>query len=121
MVTVSVYGDIVEVDLNRFITIEDVIDSVKEYADESNTLPSSHLLVINATNCRTNIGLKDLARLDQVNELLSEKFELLKVAVLINDPMYTAICMIYQKLIKSNHYHFQVFSTRGAAHRWLKR
>ena len=121
MVTVSVYEDIVEVDLNRFITIQDVINSVNDYADESHNLPANQLLVINATKCRTNIGLKDLAKLDQVNDLLSKKFNLLKVAVLINDPMYTAICMIYQQLIKSNHYHFQVFSTRGAAHRWLKR
>ena len=121
MMTVSVSGNIVEVDLNTFITIEDVIEAIDSFADGSIELPANHLLVINATNCRTNIGLRDLPKLDRVNEMLGEKFDLLKVAVLLNDPIYTAICMIYQQLIKSKHYCFQVFSTRTAAYRWLMR
>ncbi|MGQ1784177.1 hypothetical protein ACT29I_03505 [Saccharicrinis sp. GN24d3] len=108
-----------EIEINRFITIDDIVDTIKQYADDFNHLPSSHKLVINAKKCRSNIRLKDLAKLNEVNTLLSEKFDLLKVAVLLNDPMYTAICMVYQQLIKSNHYFIQVFSTHGAAHRWL--
>ncbi len=119
MVSVSIVENIVEVDVNNFITIDDVIEYVKQYADESNLLPSNHLLVINATNCRTNISLSDLVKLDEINKLLCKKFESLKVAVMLSDPMYTAICMVYQKLIKSDHYNIKVFSTRSAAHRWL--
>ncbi len=122
MVSVSLHDiRIEEVEVDRFITINDVIDAISQYTERSEVLPDNHLMIINATNCRTNIGLKDLTKLDKVNRVLARKFNLLKVAVLVNDPMYTAICMVYQQLIKSNHYYFQVFSTRGAAQRWLLR
>ncbi len=121
MVTVSLYGSIVEVDINRFITIDDVIRIINQYIEDSQALPTRQLLLINATNCRTDIGLKDLSKLDAVNDMLSKKFDLLKVAVLLNDPVYTAICMIYNRLIKSDHYYIKVFTTRAAAQRWLIR
>ncbi|WP_027472059.1 hypothetical protein [Saccharicrinis fermentans] len=116
---ITVREDMMEIEIDRFVTIEDIVEAVNRYADGFDRLPSNHKLVINATKCRSNIRLRDLSKLDEVNRLLSERFDLLKVAILLSDPMYTAICMVYQQLIKSDRYFVQVFSTRSAAYSWL--
>ncbi len=115
----SIQREIVEVDISRFITIDDVVSNAQEFLELNHIYSSQYLLLVNATNCRTNIGIKDLDNLQSLNTELAEKFSLLKVAVIVNDPVYTAICMVYQQLIKMNYYHFRVFSTKLAARRWL--
>ena len=120
MGNVTVSEGVVEVEITRFITIDDVIANIQEYVDGINAVSSIQLLVIDATRCRSNISLSDLTKLKHSNKLLCERFEMFKVAIILNDPVYTAICMVYQNLINSDHYHLKVFSTRGAAYRWLK-
>lgn len=120
MGNVMVSEGIVEVDISRFITIDDVINNVQKYAEEINAVSSIQLLVIDATRCRSNISLSDLGKLKHSNKLLCERFEMLKVAIILNDPVYTALCMVYQNLLKSDRFQLKVFSTRGAACRWLK-
>lgn len=120
MENVTVYGGVVEVDISRFITIDDVIENIHKYVDGIHAIPSVQLLVIDATRCRSNISLSDLAKLKSSNKLLCENFELFRVAIILNDPVYTAICMVYQNLINSDRYQLKVFSTREAAYRWLK-
>lgn len=120
MGNVTVSEGIVEVDISRFITIDDVIENIKEYAEGVAVVSGFQLLVIDATRCRSNISLNDLGKLKHCNQLLYERFEMLKVAIILNDPVYTAICMVYQNIINSERYQLNVFSTRGAAIRWLK-
>lgn len=120
MANVTVSEGIVEVAISRFITIDDVINNIQEYAEGINAVDGLQLLVIDATQCRSNISLSDLSKLKHSNNLLCERFEMLKVGIILNDPVYTALCMVYQNLLKSDRYHLKVFSTRDAAYRWLK-
>ncbi len=120
MGNVMVSEGIVELDISRFITIDDVINNVQKYAEGFNPVSSVQLMVIDATRCRSNISLSDLGKLKQSNKLLCERFEMFKVAIVLNDPVYTALCMVYQNLMNSDRYQLKVFSTRDAAHRWLK-
>lgn len=119
MENVSVKDDVLEVSVTRFITIDDIIDNIERYVDRNKTLISSPLLLIDGTRCRSNVSLSDLAKLKDCNKLLVDTFKLFKVAIILDDPVYTATCMIYNNLINSSHYHVKVFSTQGAAHRWL--
>ncbi|SMO54061.1 hypothetical protein SAMN06265379_102361 [Saccharicrinis carchari] len=120
MVSVSVYDGIVEVEVTKFITMDDVILDVHEYINSLPSLPSEQLMLIDATQCRTNIGLSDLGRLKNTNKLLTESFEMLKVAIVLDDPLYTAICMVYQNMMDSERFCLRVFSTRSGALRWLR-
>ncbi|TLX75236.1 hypothetical protein E9993_10060 [Labilibacter sediminis] len=119
MVSISVQGEIIEVNVNEFITINDVIDMLTKHLDSLEYTQNNHRILLNAIRCRTNINLRDLSELDSINKEINERFNDLKIAVVIDDPIYTAICMVYQQLIKPFHYHFQVFSTKSAARRWL--
>lgn len=120
MGNVTVSEGIVEVDISRFITIDDVIENIHKYVEGVDGISNFQLLAIDATRCRSNISLSDLSKLKHSNKLLSERFEMLKVAIILNDPVYTAICMVYQNIISSDKYNLKVFSTQGAAYRWLR-
>lgn len=119
MVSILAQGELVEVDVNDFITMNDVVDMLNKHLNDFNYLEANKRLLVTATKCRSNINLKDLSEMDSINRKIDERYTELKIAVIVDDPIYTAICMVYEQLIKSFHYHFQVFSTKKAARRWL--
>jgi len=119
MVSVLAQDELVEVDVNDFITIYDVVDMLDMHLNDFDCSEESYRVLVNATKCRTNISLRNLSEMEAINEKINERYRELKIAVIVDDPIYTAICMVYQQLIKSFRYNFQVFSTKTAARRWL--
>jgi len=86
---------------------------------KENHLPENLRGIIDAREASFNIHPADLYNIITENVKMFSRFNFLKVAIIINNPVDTALAMIFTRLIQLERYHFKVFNTDEAAERWI--
>ncbi len=86
---------------------------------KENHLPDHLKGIIDAREASFNVHPADLYNILSENIKMFSRFNSLKVAILIKNPVDTALAMIFTRLIQLERYHFKVFTTELAAERWI--
>ncbi len=86
---------------------------------KENQLPENLKGIIDAREASFNIHPADLYNILSENVKMFSRFNSLKVAIIIKNPVDTALAMIFTRLIQLERYLFKVFTTETAAERWI--
>jgi len=100
------------------LNIENGISLKLKEVQDKDFNPTYNFLVI-YTHCNIQISKQDIAR---YKELLEEHKEILgkrKSAMLTNTPNHVVFNLLYRKALKEFPMTFEIFSTLGAALKWL--
>ena len=101
------------------VALIDIIKYIKANA-ENNSYPRKLKILSDATKSNTNLKYEDLSIIAEENSEAFKKFDYVIDAIVLNDPIETALAMLYKETSKNNKYKFKIFSTREAAMRWLE-
>ncbi len=88
---------------------------------KENHLPENLKGIIDARNASFGFHPADLYNIIEVNVKMFSRFNTLKVAIIITNPVDTALAMIFTRLIQLERYRFKVFTTPEAAERWISK
>ena len=103
---------------NPMINLENMISSSDFLVNEEN-LPEVLRILEDATDSVVSFGVRDFEKLaDRINKV-SEKFKIIKHAVIHNSPKNTAFTLYFKNNYVNNRYKLEVFSTFEAASNWL--
>ncbi len=86
---------------------------------KENHLPDNLKGIIDARNASFSVHPANLYNILSENVKMFTRFNMLKVAIIINNPVDTALAMIFTRLIQLERYHFKVFTTINGAERWI--
>ena len=112
------YGVYLWVKNSPTINLENMFSSSDFLMNEEN-LPEVLRVLEDATDSVVTFSVRDFEKLaDRINKV-SEKFRLVKHAVIHNSPKNTAFTLYFKDNYINNKYKLEVFSTFEAATNWL--
>ncbi len=88
---------------------------------KENHLPKDLKGIIDARNASFTFHPADLYNIIEENVKMFTHFNTLKVAIIITNPVDTALAIIFTRLIQLERYNFKVFNTPEAAERWINK
>jgi hypothetical protein len=83
-------------------------------------LPKNLAILQDARELRIQLNHKNIHHVHERLNSVSSRFTKIRHALVIEDPMHTALAFLLKELLKDQHYAFNVFSTKEAAYKWLK-
>lgn len=101
-------------------TQEEIIDFLKSIS-EVDTFPMNLRILIDSTKGSLSLHPGQLYQILDENVKLFSHYNTLKVAIVLDRPIDTALAVIYTRLIQLENYQFQVFNTIAAASVWLSK
>ncbi len=110
----------VEILFLKEVSQAEVINMLKSIKDH-NEFPKDLKMFIDGTNGKLAINPDELQVILNENIKMFETFNTLKVAIVIDKPVDTAIAVIYNRMIQLERYEFKVFNTLMAAKVWLQK
>jgi len=110
--------DYLETFFNDKTTTAEVINYLKEIRKKTD-YPKNLKILINSKNGKLVINPISLKQILEENIKLFSVFSTLKVGIVIDKPVDTALAVIYTRLIQLEKYQFHVFNTFEAAELWI--
>jgi len=86
---------------------------------ENKNYPRKLKIITDASHANFTFSVSDLDRIVTENEKSLEKYESITDAIIVDDPMTTALSILFKELEKNVKYKFNIFSTKEASHNWL--
>lgn len=100
------------------VVLKEIVDYI--IATKQNTIyPRTLKILTNTSEANFNFSPNDLKIIIEENYKSLEKYDRIIDAIITDNPKNTAISMLYQELVKTNKYEFNVFSSKEAALKWL--
>lgn len=101
------------------ITLEDMIESI-DYFEKGDNLPEKLRIIEDSRDVKVNFSIKDIPAIMQKVSKVSEKFDIVRHAIIYNSPVYTAYGLLAENLISNKKYFLKSFSSVSAAKEWLE-
>jgi hypothetical protein len=110
---------IIETVLTGIITVDEVINYINELRN-SEKFPKRLLILTDSVNGRFGFTREEDLKIAEIVQQYAPLFELIKDAIIIDDPRTTAYSLLYRNSsLNIPNYQFEIFSTRDAAIKWL--
>lgn len=103
---------------SQLINLENMFSSSDFLMNEEN-LPEVLRILEDATDSVVTFGVRDFEEIAERINKVSEKFRVVKHAVIHNSPKNTAFTLHFMNNYINNKYKLEVFSTLEAATKWL--
>ncbi|TLX72132.1 hypothetical protein E9993_18890 [Labilibacter sediminis] len=102
------------------VTQGEIINFLKAIRS-TNEMPKDLRMLIDSTKGSLALNPAQLYKILDENIKLFSRFNTLKVAIVLDRPVDTALAVIYTRLIQLERYQFQVFNTILAATGWINK
>jgi hypothetical protein len=110
---------IVETKYEGIVTFEDILKYVSKLRNPDR-YPKRLLILTDAVHGRFGFTREQDKILAGMVRQYASPFEVIKDAIIINDPRTTAYSLLYRRAASSiRNYEFEIFNTREAAIQWL--
>ncbi len=100
------------------INLKEVLDYIIS-TKNNKTYPRHLKIITDASQAIFNFSFTDLQHIVVENEKSLEQYDSITDAIIVNDPINTALSILYQELEKNMKYEFSIFSTKKASLEWL--
>ncbi len=102
------------------ITLQDIKSYIDQF-DKSFKHYKRLFLIEDANQAIPKYKAEGLEEIHEEIKTRIGKYDIVKVAVIVNNPINTALSMLYANLSETiKNYHYKTFSTLEAAERWIK-
>lgn len=103
------------------VTQEEIIDYIHSMMSKADNFPKNLKVLIDASKGSLALHPGQLYNILDENIKMFSHYNTLKVAIVLESPIDTALAVIYARLIQIEYYQFHVFNTTMAASAWLKK
>ena len=110
---------ILETKFKADINASDILNYIKAFKDNT-SYPRKLKGIIDAENAIFNFSFKDLKSFNDEKTKSLESYEVVAMAIIINNSATAAISTLYEAIANNKKYKFKVFSTLDAASAWMK-
>ncbi|MBT4295093.1 MAG: hypothetical protein HOD43_04735 [Candidatus Marinimicrobia bacterium] len=100
------------------VTIAEIVDYIRATKNNSD-YPRELKIITDSEHAEMNFSPADLVQIVEENYKSLERYTFIHDAIVVDSPRVTAMTMLYQELVKTNKYKFEVFSSRETALHWL--
>lgn len=76
-------------------------------------------IISDARNAEFNFSIEDLSIIMEENYKSLENYIGIIDAIIVDNPKNTVLTVLYQELVKTKKYKFEIFATKNAALTWL--
>lgn len=90
-----------------------------QYLRDARALPRKMKILIDTSSCRFTVKTAEISQLNIAMKEAVREFDFLKEAIIVTQPYETVIATLFAEANREENYEFRVFSTEGAAGRWL--
>ena len=87
----------------------------------SNEYPTNLNVLVDSSRAIFDTNLDHLDSVFHENTKLFDKYNSLRVAIVMSKPLFTALAIIYSRMFEDEKYNYQVFCTVDAAITWLNK
>lgn len=110
---------IIESRLTGMVTVEEVFQYINKLKD-LDKYPKRMLILTDSIHGRFEFSEEEDRQMVRLVTKYITSFDLIKDAIIVDDPRTTAFSILFRRAASSlPNYHFEVFSTREAALKWL--
>lgn len=107
-----------DVNYSGTIVLQDVIENIHRVFNDYD-LPKNMFILEDARQANYNVSIKDNERILETLGKYVDNFNLLKVAMVQDKPVETAINLDYEYHARFPNFHYKVFTTIESAKIWL--
>lgn len=101
-----------DVDLNEYLSYIYSLNENPEYSRNINIL-------IDFRNANSLYSISGIKKISDATKQAFQHYSSAKIAIIENNPLETALSILYQKITKQKNYRFRIFSTKDATLKWL--
>ncbi len=113
--------DFLHVVFSGNITEEEIINGLNNSLPEVASNTPDLKILIDGIKCNLNINIRNLHNILSENQKLLSKYSSIKIAIIVDNPINTAIAMIYKRRITNDQLQFNLFSTKLLAISWIEK
>ncbi|MGD0581543.1 MAG: hypothetical protein ABR974_01205 [Bacteroidales bacterium] len=113
--------ELVRVWFDGFVSAESIASIITDIVNERKNLPDNVRVLVDARRAKYDGKPDDLKMILRKFREHNRKFEMIKLAIILQNPYETAISIIMQEMLKNiENIFFKVCSTEQAAISWLR-
>lgn len=118
MVTYLYNNGILFVQFKGSLKLSDILNHIKEFS-EFDFFPNKALLIYDLLNCELILKPDEIKDLSLAGELSTEKYSIVRTALIVDQPKSNAFTTLYALLAKQKKTKRKVFTTKEEALRWI--
>lgn len=100
------------------VTLQEIIDYI-DATKLNKSFPRKLKIRTDAMEANFIFSVGDLDKIIEANNQSLEQYQFIIDGIIVDDPLNTALSILYQRLGNNPKYRFNVFSTAEAADEWL--
>ena len=99
-------------------SVLEIISNIENFRI-SEDLPENILMLYDLSEAKLNFRPEEVEQLVKYTETSTQQFKRVRTAILVNDPDYTAYCILFSNNEPHTYIMREVFSTKKGAINWL--
>lgn len=115
----NIHTKILETEFKDDITAQQVLDYITAFK-ENTSYPRKLKSVVDATKANFKFSFRDLKSFNDAKTKSLESYELVMVAIIIDNSATAALSVLYEAIANNKKYKFKVFSSEEGAYNWLE-